>query len=158
MVREGTDKLTLGHGLALQKPRSSDMKYFTWLHFEPYLHYLSALIFHFSSKNELTCQYRPKGIPYPCNGKSCHLLAGRSTWAATKFYNVPLLNHPKTRAISRARTLHNLPEILPWSCPECEVWLARGKSPRSFDELLARCYRELPKILLQTSGESRWRL
>ena len=40
-----------------KKLRSSDQTNLTWLHFEPYLYYLSALIFHFPSKNKLTCQY-----------------------------------------------------------------------------------------------------
>ena len=53
---EGTDKLTQGPGLALQQVRSSKQEYVAWLHFELHLHSLSAPTFHFSSKNNLTCQ------------------------------------------------------------------------------------------------------
>jgi len=53
----GTDKLTCGHGLALQELGSGGQESIASLLFERYLVVLYALIFHFSSETKLTCQY-----------------------------------------------------------------------------------------------------
>ena len=56
----GTDKLTCGHGLALQELGSGGQESIASLLFERYLVVLYALIFHFSSETKLTCQNRPE--------------------------------------------------------------------------------------------------
>jgi hypothetical protein len=40
-----------------------------------------------------------------------------------EIYIALLPSYPKIRATLRARTLHNLPQNPPWSCPECGVGL-----------------------------------
>ncbi len=60
----GTDKLTCGHGLALQELGSGGQESIASLLFERYLVVLYALIFHFSSETKLTCQ-NPRALSSP---------------------------------------------------------------------------------------------
>ena len=74
------------------------------------------------------CVTLPQGYPTHATARIVTYEQKRAPGEATKFYIAPLLNRPGTRAVFWARTLHELPQNPPWSCPQCGVWLGLGGS------------------------------
>jgi hypothetical protein len=75
----------------------------------------------------------PRALPYLCHSKTCHLLAEMSTWAGQEICIAPLLDYPKIRATSWARTLKN-----PRHYHSCRTHLSLSKDspdPRALESV-----------------------